>query len=816
MLRAWKRSVVFATCLLSVGFTHGADLSDVVLLDFESDDSLGKVAVRDLTHLERTSAWHTDGTSAGTVRYEAWSEGRERWPAIIVHRNNGALKVSDFRPYRYLCWDAHNPGTAPAMMTIHLRDGKQRRFSRRFQIEPGASLSCKVAVSDLGLDAADITEIHFYTTEPPETYTIYLDALRLSSGLRKDLRALEEDVRSLSAALRGRPHRIRRDTPVRLAELEAEFGSLVKTLQRLSADILDGEKTATRDGIDACREALDKARNTYVDVAGVLPLLDAWSMARRRDAEGFLLIPESSMVKVPLETAYGKWGNGEAIELELARNEREHAQAVVIPFAQDLTGVTWNIAPALGPRNRTVPLTVRLVGYVDCRQPSYAVARTGWWPDPLLESQTTVDEVPLGEVCVLWISATTASDTLPGRYESSLTVSAEGLPSQTLPVRLHVWDFELPDHTSLRTALSWRGLSTRLYAKERIPELTEAYENRMQREYRLNVGTIYGGPPTWSVARLRELHAMGLNAINLAYVNAPREPAFDEAAHWQRYDELVARIKAYMPTIEAAGVRDLCYIYCFDERPSDQLDVVFETARRLKAIWPDIEVMTTAYDGTFGLERDGGDAIDIWVPLTPRFDTNAERIAEARRQGRDIWWYICIGPSNPYANWFVEYTAIEPRLIMGAMTAKYEPGGFLYYAVNRWPLNDRVITAGPRTDWNPASYRNNNGDGSIMCAGPDGPLATIRLENIRDGIEDYEYYVLLRKLLAARPGLSGPRQVVKRVASGLRLGIPADAGAVPESVVKTLNDFTYDPDVLRAERRRVARTILRLKKDLGS
>jgi hypothetical protein len=71
---------------------------------------------------------------------------------------------------------------------------------------------------------------------------------------------------------------------------------------------------------------------------------------------------------------------------------------------------------------------------------------------------------------------------------------------------------------------------------------------------------------------------------------------------------------------------------------------------------------------------------------------------------------------------------------MGAMAAKYQPGGFLYYALNRWLVNEKVITGGPRTDWNPASYKENNGDGSILCAGPNGPLATIRLENIRDGM----------------------------------------------------------------------------------
>jgi len=82
-----------------------------------------------------------------------------------------------------------------------------------------------------------------------------------------------------------------------------------------------------------------------------------------------------------------------------------------------------------------------------------------------------------------------------------------------------------------------------------------------------------------------------------------------------------------------------------------------------------------------------------------------------------------------------------------------------------------------------------------MCAGPDGPLATIRLENIRDGIEDYEYYLLLRRQLA-------------------KAGADPKAGEVPRSVVENLTTFTHDPAALRAERRRVAQAVLKLEKRL--
>ena len=45
---------------------------------------------------------------------------------------------------------------------------------------------------------------------------------------------------------------------------------------------------------------------------------------------------------------------------------------------------------------------------------------------------------------------------------------------------------------------------------------------------------------------------------------------------------------------------------------------------RPRPAWPD----------TFGLERGGGDAVDIWTLLTPHFDRNARRIAEAHKSDR--------------------------------------------------------------------------------------------------------------------------------------------------------------------------------------
>ena len=129
-------------------------------------------------------------------------------------------------------------------------------------------------------------------------------------------------------------------------------------------------------------------------------------------------------------------------------------------------------------------------------------------------------------------------------------------------------------------------------------------------------------------------------------------------------------------------------------------------------------------------------------------------MAEARRQGKQVWWYICCAPLKPYPNIFVDSPQIEIRLLMGAMTAKYRPDGFLYYETTNWRKHGNPQSLGEEvfTDWNPNSFGHVNGDGYWFYRGPDDiPLPSIRVEGFRDGLEDYAYHEILRgKVEAAK------------------------------------------------------------------
>ena len=102
-----------------------------------------------------------------------------------------------------------------------------------------------------------------------------------------------------------------------------------------------------------------------------------------------------------------------------------------------------------------------------------------------------------------------------------------------------------------------------------------------------------------------------------------------------------------------------------------------------------------------------------------------------------------------------------------------------------------------------------NCDGMLFYPGPGGtPCPSIRLENIRDGIEDWESFYMLRDYAdTLRTG--GPAAGSK--AAGLLQ--QADAMLdVPDEVVKSVTEWSQDPELLLKTRRQLAELILAIKK----
>jgi len=501
--------------------------------------------------------------------------------------------------------------------------------------------------------------------------------------------------------------------------------------------------------------------------------------------------------------------------IEAAGNETEAAQVVVVPIGRRLRDVTWSAEPLRGAA-ADVRLSVVPVGYVKSDTPALVTVTSpsDWWPDPLLGFLQTFD-CPQDEVQPLWVSVTVPPGTRPGAYSTRLTVSARQAEPKTMGIRLRVYGFDVPKEQHLRTV--WgvsEGNFARFYGDDYDEDFAWRYFGLFL-SHRMAPGDLYRTRPTGipgednvyhlaSVGALRRLREAGSAWWNIGYVLAPKHALSGDPPTYQSYDEYLADcVRMFQPELERvreAGWPEGSYgIYFLDE--TSDFEALAKAARVMRDNFPDVPLMTTGYDRSYGVDRESpvADALDIWVPLTPRYAEDLERLQEGRKLGKRAWWYICVGPRGRQdLNWFVQYPAIRARLLMGAATWKYQPDGFLYYRVAGWGYNDRPITSGPLTDWLPRYHPGlPDGDGQIICAGPDGPLSTIRLENIRDGLEDYEYWWLLRDRVA------GVRESRGDLPEAKLLG-------VPEELLVNLREYSEDPAVLYRVRRDVARAIERL------
>jgi hypothetical protein len=94
----------------------------------------------------------------------------------------------------------------------------------------------------------------------------------------------------------------------------------------------------------------------------------------------------------------------------------------------------------------------------------------------------------------------------------------------------------------------------------------------------------------------------------------------------------------------------------------------------------------------------------------------------------------------------------------------YGVDGFLYWCVNYWEqVDDPWSDMSTVKNLSPDVF----GDGSLLYngnkAGVNGPVGSLRLENIREGIDDFEYLCMAEKLL----GKSFADTCIKKITTSL-------------------------------------------------
>jgi hypothetical protein len=529
-----------------------------------------------------------------------------------------------------------------------------------------------------------------------------------------------------------------------------------------------------------------------------------------------------------------------AATLSAARNDFEAVQVVLRP-PKGLRQLTAAASAFEGADGAVIParnVQVLRVYYHFVQRPTDRTGTRDWWPDALPPLDKPLD-LAAEKNQPLWVLVHVPQDAKAGDYKGTLTLKADDW-SAAVPLQLHVWNFALPKQNHLESGFGL-GLEEKYHHLK-----TDADKRRMWDMYF----------QAFADHRISPYDPTPMDPIRMKFLfhaNPPRAEidftAFDRAmrrgidqfhftnlrlgvdgvggslrdaqgnvfhAGSPEFEAVFAsEVKQLQDHFREQGWLKAPYVYWTDEPKPQDYPHVQAGMDRIKKYAPDLPTLITLNqpDELLTLNR----SIDIWCPNTPRF--NPASAEKHRAKGERYWWYLCTGPKAPFVTLFIDHPATEMR-VWAWQTWQRDIAGLLVWATTYWNTHGNR-PQNPYED--PMSYSHErgypyygNGDGRLLypplaAARPDSadhgpimepPVSCIRLEMLREGIEDYEFLWLLRDLIGKKRESLTAEQV-KAYEALLQ---------VPDEITASMTKFTIDPQPIYARRAAIAEAIERLMK----
>ncbi|HZZ83512.1 MAG TPA: DUF4091 domain-containing protein [Anaeromyxobacteraceae bacterium] len=510
---------------------------------------------------------------------------------------------------------------------------------------------------------------------------------------------------------------------------------------------------------------------------------------------------------------------GRSLELAAARGGCDSAQ-VVVRAPGGIARLSASAAPLAGPGAQRVPVQLYRVATLSLERPSGLDGAAGEWPDPLVPVEDAFFHeprrafpvaVPAGRLQAIWVEVCVPPAAPAGAWRGEVRLADGARPLGRVPVRLEVWPFALPASGTFPATF---GLSTRrgtaALGAPGDPALARALAAAALR-HRLTPHGLSSDPPDGRCDERRcALDWRAYDAEMAPILDGTLVPgvkgAFAEVRVPARVwagpaPALQATLAAWRAHFDERGWAARLFLYTLDEPAPRVLPELARRARAAHDAGVRVLATTTPRPELTGL-------VDVYVPNLPELEgRGAAQLRGAARAGEPRgaapWWYASCtshGCGEPparepdrrafaaaYTGW-PGYEIDRPGAAaraMGWLAFRAGVAGELYYD---------MLQAWGREPWTEVRDFAGNGDGTLLYPGlPDRlggthpfPVESIRLKQIRDGLEDLE----LLRLAAA----SGQRPLAERLAAEL---------------APSLRRWERDPARYLAARRRLAEAVAR-------
>ena len=397
----------------------------------------------------------------------------------------------------------------------------------------------------------------------------------------------------------------------------------------------------------------------------------------------------------------------------------------------------------------------------------------------------------------------------PGDYKATLSVSVMG-EEKSMPVNLYIWDFALPNQNTLAGNLQHEGFLKQMEAEEelklyqlfkrhrvvpadptydpfisvsekgRIEIDFDIYDNRLKKyftgeafteKYGYNDGPGYGEPIEQFVLPFDvygkhggggwpDIVKQALTPSNNRMDMYNQASVLERTADKQKiYLEAIQIVRDHILRLVDTAKTDLIvYLNGLDESYFPEAwDRMKFWGNVYKTHFPESKFRV---DGSYSVEAMEviKDVLDYWCCHTIGY--NIDTIKQYRKLGITDWLY---GPQmyeKEQNGWcgsstFIDLELTNERLISWSCF-KYETHTWCSWGIGSgwktgWYNSETFKDMFRDHGTGPLSFRRFNGNAMVVYApgyinGVDQACASIRLKNMRDGVEEYEYMQLLSRL----------------------------------------------------------------------
>jgi len=567
------------------------------------------------------------------------------------------------------------------------------------------------------------------------------------------------------------------------------------------------------------------------------------SVAAKAAGAGLRIWEVNPLVKVFPDTP--PQAQARNVSVELARNEYQAFQVALCAGA-NTTDVSIAVSALKGPGGDELPpVKVERVGYVPVDYPSayYSIevpdwcrkvprgagltdGWAGWWPDPL--APTSGLRLSPNQTQPVWFTVHAPKLAPPGRYRAEVTVSAGAKKILKIPLTVQVLPFTLPDKGHLQAIFDLRfgpggGFGSGADSMEGRRKWL-----RFIAEHRLGVNEIHPPPKfsyhdgkvTMDAAEFDETARFCFDELGM---NVAYTPDFFYMFGWAYPPKKLFGLDPFSPGWTAAfqqayrlftdhlrqkGWHDK-FVYYVSDEPHFDHDFVVEQMKKLCALIHDVDATIPIYSSTWRHCAAWDDSLDLWgIGQYGGFPVNEmERLQRAGKQ----MWFTCDGQMA------TDTPFLATERLLPYYCFKYGARGFEFWGLAWWTYDPwqvgwhqfiRQSDEGKKYYW----VRYPDGDGFLAYPGKpvgvDGPASTIRLEQIRQGLQDYEALTLLAELAAKA------KQAGRLVpAAEHALALARDLVTIPNAGGLRSTEILPDPDRIPAVREAVNAALVHLTLD---